>query len=670
MNLRLAILLSGCLAVGLYFLARGQEVFIPYQPPLSTEFVRISDMTHPGPMFPLRETRAEALRLRDLADQALAAGHDAQAIEALEQALINYSFEAGFYERLDFAYTRTGQWREAAEAMKAAHTVHANFVFPAWHSVSDTHALPHAVEWTEQSGLSQCSHSPSAYLDIAAPGVAIADLTGDGSLEVICLGGEAEPTRIFRQTRHGFSPVSGTALEEYLQSQGVYLFDLTHNGLPDVIVTATGDSKLYLNQGDLHFVPSTLPLPRMWGSAVAAADITGNGHIDLVVGGWVGKEIWSTPKPYHSPYYDDTKPLRERSLPNPDAPLHLLNLNVRYGVPLHILEGDGQGGFTDITAASQVNISATTLNLELIDVNGNGHLDLVVINDSMPARLLLGNGRGQFHDVTHEARFADVRAGMGLAIADFDNDGAWDFIKTHFQGEMHGVFMSDGIRDGIPRYRDGGIQSGVGTPSLPYVGWAAFAWDFDADGREDLLVINGHIRTTPHPMQLFRNRDGRFVDVSGGLPALLQEPLRGRGAAMVDINGDGYDDLLVAQNDGTLRLFKLKPTHDNHWLRIRVRVPDIDALGGVLELEDSSGLIQRRPVRTGSAFFSSQPRDFFFGTGRATPTRLTWRGRTSTRICRDLQPDTILELTASGCEEWSLPETPVWIQGLATNERR
>ena len=652
MNIRLVPLLLLCVTVGLLLLQRNRETLVPYRwhHTPAVAFLDFNDGAFP--MFDLQETVVEAQRLRDLADALFLAGRYPEAIEALEQALTTYSFLDGVYERLSFAYPRTGQWRQAREAFEAWHAQHNTIVLRDWYSANEAEGLPEVEDWTQRSGLDACTHHV-AFLetDLGAPGVAVADFSGDGHLEVICLGGTKAPTRLFRQRQGVFSAVDDTGIEELLPSQGVYVADLTNSGLPDVIVTGVGESWLYINEGNLQFRSAPLPLPRMWASAAAVADFTGNGHLDLVVGGWIGNEIWDGDEEDFETYHDmSPEAIDMRELPNPDAPLHLLNIAVRYGVPVRLLEGDGNGGFVDVTEQSGVDVSATTLNLELIDVNENGHLDLVIINDSMPARLFLGDGEGRFRDVTLQARFADVRAGMGLAIADFDGDGHWDFVKTHFQGEMHGLFMSDGFDHDVPRYRDASLGSGLGPPSLPYVGWAAFAWDFNANGKEDLLVINGHTRLTPHPMQLFSNANDRFVDVSGALPRVMQEPLRGRGAALFDLDGDGYDDLLVAQNNSSLRLFKMTPTHNNQWLRVRVRVPDIDALGGVVELVDSMGRRQRRPVRTGSTFFSSQPRDFYFGLGQSLPATLIWNGRKTQFSCTDLKAGRIVTLTPSGCE--------------------
>jgi enediyne biosynthesis protein E4 len=651
------LLMAGLLSMfvyGIYLLSASQETFLPYLPTTPVSFVLIEDSESPATLFTFDEAQAEAARLRAVADEHLAGLRYAEAIEILKQALQMYSFLDGLYERLDVAFMASGRFGEALQAMEAVHERDASIVFTTHGLKADVRGIPDVLEVTQERGLDSCKHVRKDDIDLGAPGIAVADLTGDGHLEIICLGGYGRPTRIYRLERSRFVQAVGTGVEETLRSQGVYTVDLTHNGLPDIVVTAIGESRVYLNQGNLRFRAMALPLPEMWGSALAAGDFTGNGNVDLVVGGWIGAGVWKVDEASEESsfrtYEDNSDEASERRRsPNPDAALHLLNVRVRYGVPLRLLEGDGAGGFSDITLRSGVNVEATTLNLELIDVDQDGNLDLVIINDGMPARLFLGSGQGAFHDVTHQARFADLRAGMGLAVADFDRNGHWDFVKTHFQGEMNGVFINDGHPDGVPRYRDASLESGLGVPSLPYVGWAAFAWDFDADGDEDLLIVNGHMRETPQPVQLFRNRGGSFADVSGALPHPLKEPMRGRGAALFDLTGNGYDDLLVTQNNGGVRLFEMRPRHDNRWLRVRLRVPDVDALGGVVELLDSQGRIQKRPVRTGSAFFSSQPRDYFFGLSAAKPATLIWKGRQSAFRCTDLAADTIVTITKAGC---------------------
>ena len=649
-----ALLLLACLGGG-YLLCGQQQTFLPYQPMAAQSFLVLNPEPTGNTLFDFVEARVEAGLLLSQADASIAAGDYQTAIDILQHSLQTFSYLDNIYERLQFAYTALDQWGLAREAMEASLMQKTTVRFHRWDASPRNH-LPRVVDRTASMGLASCRHESGFEMDRVSPGVAVYDLDGNGYPEVICLGGPHRPTRVYRGGASGFSKASATGLEDTHHSQGVYVADLTHNGLPDVILTAIGSTRLYLNEGNLRFRPVPLPIPEIWASAVAAGDITGNGHVDLVIGGWLARDVWEGLAEVN-PIRDDSATRESRHVPAANRPQHLLSVNPRWGVPLHVLEGDGAGGFVDITAASGVSVNATTLNLELVDVDGSGHLDLLVINDAMPSRLFLGNGQGHFRDVTHAARFADLRAGMGLAVADFFGNGEWDFVKTHFQGEMNGVFMHDGMRGGIPSYRDVALESGLGMPSLPYVSWAAFAWDFDADGQEDLLVLNGHFEGTPQPLQLFRNDQGNFSELSPALPAPLNEPLRARGAAQFDWNGNGHDDLLVAQNDGPVRLFEVQPAHDNHWLRVRVRLPDVDALGGVIEVVDSTGARQRRPVRTGSAYLSTQPRDYFFGLARGTPRTLEWKGRYSAFTCENLDVNRIVTLTEQGCEQ-SLPTAP------------
>ena len=653
MHMRYVLPLLAVACLGLYLLHARQETFLPYTPVTFSPYLTLMGEPAHRPLFDFVEARVEGLRLVDLADEHMAAGDYDDAIVSLEQAVHTFSFVDDLYERLAHAYGMTGQWRLAREAMEGD-LIYNAFAVPRPWPAEDGDAVPEMTDITQSAGLGDCRHQATGMLDNVSPGVAVFDLDGDGHPDVICLAGAHGPTRVFRGSADGFVPVFDTGLEEDLASQGVLVADFTHNGLPDVVITAIGESRLYLNKGGLRFRPISLPLPEMWASAAAAADFTGNGHVDLVVGGWLGYEIWSgfgRPGYRIGPYEKtDAASRAARLLPNPDAPLHLLNVSVRHGVPLKLLEGDGTGQFKDVTEASGVSVSATTLNLELIDLTGNGHLDLVVINDSMPSRLFLGQGDGRFEEVTHAARFADLRAGMGLAIADFNGNGHWDFFKTHFQGEMNGLFMSDGLDGGVPRYRDAALLKGVGAPSLPYVGWAAFAWDVDANGREGLLVINGHLRNTPQPMQLFKNTGQEFTDVSVSLSGDASRPIRGRGAALFDMDGDGFDDILVVQNNGSAQLLKTSPNHANHWIRVRVQLPDVDALGGTVILVDSLGRRHMRPVRTGSAYFSAQPREYYFGLGKAYPVEIIWNGRTDSFRCDQVSVESIVTLTADGCQ--------------------
>ena len=224
----------------------------------------------------------------------------------------------------------------------------------------------------------------------------------------------------------------------------------------------------------------------------------------------------------------------------------------------------------------------------VLDYNGDGLLDLFFVNgaalqDPMPPgarpdksaprfwnRLYRNNGDGTFTDVTAQAGVAGRGYGMGVAAADYDNDGRTDLYVTNLDGNI--LYHNNG--DGT--FSDVTAEAGVAGS-----GWSAGALfvDFDRDGLLDLVVSRylawdfskniwcgehkpGY-RAYCHPDQfqpvthlLFHNLGhGRFEDVTAR-SHLAQFPGKGLGVAMEDFDRDGWPDLFVANDAVPQQLFR------------------------------------------------------------------------------------------------------------------
>jgi hypothetical protein len=259
--------------------------------------------------------------------------------------------------------------------------------------------------------------------------------------------------------------------------------------------------------------------------------------------------------------------------------------------------------FRDVTAASGVNLrnesSATSQKYliesmvggaGLIDYDGDGWLDVYFVNgakleDPMAAgkapdksdprfwnRLFRNNRDGTFTDVTEKAGVRGHSYGMGVAVADYDNDGFPDLYVTNLGRNI--LYHNNG---------DGTFTDVTDKAGVAGGGWCAGAcWvDFDRDGRLDLIVARyldwdfdkniwcgdrkpGY-RAYCHPDQFkpvthlaYRNNgDGTFTDVStrSGLGAA---PGKGLGVAFNDYDRDGWPDILIANDSFAQQLFRNK----------------------------------------------------------------------------------------------------------------
>ncbi|MEO1368945.1 MAG: ASPIC/UnbV domain-containing protein, partial [Acidobacteriota bacterium] len=189
---------------------------------------------------------------------------------------------------------------------------------------------------------------------------------------------------------------------------------------------------------------------------------------------------------------------------------------------------------------------------------------------------------------------------------------------TFYRNEGDGLFL------------DRSDVSGLGPPSLPWVGFGVAAFDLELDGDVDAAVVNGHIidnielfdaeRSHRQPAQLFR-RDvtgsgkARFEEVRGALPL---EPLVGRGLVAADLDADGDEDLVLSQNGGPARVLINRAGDAGASVTVRLRstlsAPDGFGAHVIAHVGDRK---LRRDVPTAGSYFSQGPPEIVIGLGAA-----------------------------------------------------
>jgi enediyne biosynthesis protein E4 len=215
------------------------------------------------------------------------------------------------------------------------------------------------------------------------------------------------------------------------------------------------------------------------------------------------------------------------------------------------------------------------------------------------------------------------RAGMGIDAADIDNSGRPSLIVTNFAGEGISLFHNEGGG----QFLESAGQWRVRQASMSLVGWSLVCFDYDLDGLEDLLVVNGHLYDNIalfHPDQtflqkalLFHNKGGRFAETAGRAGP-LDRPMAARGAAFADIDGDGDQDLLIVENTGRPHLLRNDGGNRNNWLRVRTigSASNRDGIGAKVAAE-TGGTRQTRWVKGTAGFLSSSELTLTFGLGTA-----------------------------------------------------
>jgi enediyne biosynthesis protein E4 len=459
-------------------------------------------------------------------------------------------------------------------------------------------------------------------------GCAFLDYDRDGWLDVLLINGMDWPghqrqrstMRLYRNNRNGtFTDVTKAAgLDLELYGMGVAVGDYDNNGWPDIFISCVGQSRLFKNNGKGGFVDVTRTsgLQNHQGLSTSAlwCDYDRDGLLDLFVCNYVR---WS---------------------PEGDVFCSLDGVHKSYCTP-EAYRGDtcwlfhnrGNGTFEDVTATSGIfDSSSKSLGVAMLDYDQDGWPDLLVANDTQANKLYKNLHNGKFRDFGVEAGIAfssdgKARAGMGVAVGDFENVGRPGMAITNFDNEMIGLYRLQGNGS----FDDIAMPSGLGAASRSTLGFGCAFFDANLDGLLDLAVANGHIDETvrnirgnvgyAQPPQLFLNQGGgKFRDIGGEIGGGFETPIVGRGLAYGDFDRDGDLDLLITTNNGPGYLFRNDLSNGNRSIRFTLAgtKSNRDAIGATVRIFHS-GQTQTAMVQSGSSYLSQSELALTFGVGQA-----------------------------------------------------
>jgi enediyne biosynthesis protein E4 len=295
-----------------------------------------------------------------------------------------------------------------------------------------------------------------------------------------------------------------------------------------------------------------------------------------------------------------------------------------------VYHNDGGGRFTEVAHKIGLAAAGKGLGIALADYDQDGRIDLFVANDSMPEFLFHNEGNGTFKEVGLASGVAvdgegHTYAGMGVDFADYNNDGLPDLVVTDLANQMYALYHNLG--DGTFAYET--YPSGLGRMTTTHSGWGIRFLDCDLDGWKDLLIAQGHDLDTiqltfpnlryREPMLLAKNTGKSFIDVSAGAGSVFEQAWVGRGLAVGDIDNDGRPDAVVTTNDGPAYLLRNEtPTH-NHWLILQLigHKSNRDAIGAIVKIVTAQGS-QFATVTTAGSYLSSSDKRLHFGLGSET----------------------------------------------------
>src|SRR5438876_1649866 len=479
--------------------------------------------------------------------------------------------------------------------------------------------------------------------EIMGAGVALFDYDNDGDLDVYVIQGTTfdpsqDPRRAKFPPTPGWKPgnrlfrnlLSETGKLQFVDvteksgvghigyGMGVAVGDYDNDGFQDLYLTNFGHNVLYHNNGDGTFTDVTAQAgvddPR-WSASAAWVDYDCDGRLDLFVANYLD----FTPKGNKSCYLSTGE--RDYCTPKMYQP-----------VPARLFRNRGDGTFEDVTERAGIGAAVGPgLGVVCADFNGDGWPDIYVANDGAAAPLWINQRnstfkeRGLLSGAAYNPEGAP-QAGMGVAAADFDNDGDEDIFKTNLTSEGCNLYVNDGRGN----FYDASAEFGLLLPTFPYTGFGTEWFDYDNVGRLDLFIANGAVnrmeslRGSAYPFnqnnQLFRNEGTgkKFREMTGVAGPAFALSEVSRGAAFGDINNDGAIDIVVANNNGPARLLlnQTRSLNHNHWLLVRLEAGNGNrfAIGARVEVRLHGRSLLRR-AHTDGSYLSANDIRVQFGLG-------------------------------------------------------
>ncbi|WP_418510163.1 FG-GAP-like repeat-containing protein [Corallibacter sp.] len=410
-------------------------------------------------------------------------------------------------------------------------------------------------------------------------GISFCDFNNDG-WDDITLGTDSG-----RQIEFFSNDQDGTFTREFFltatpsaQDRQVIWVDYDNDGDKDLYIASDADgSRLYNNDGSLNFTDVTaaagLPVSNIYNWGASWGDINNDGLLDVFISN------------------------RDDSLQQPNL----------------LYQNNGDGTFTDVSTQAGIhNTSHLSFCSAFFDYNNDGWQDIYVANDKLFNENFLyhNNGDGTFTNVAAAANVNVAIDAMSTTIGDFNNDGWFDIYVSNTPINGNVFLKNNG---------DGTFSDVTNSTNTEFNGfsWGAVFLDADNDMNLDLYVsssMDGSVPSLASAAFYHNNGNETFTIPEEG----FQNDTRiSHSNAIGDIDNDGYPEIIVNNtNNANMFLWKNQGDLSNNWLKVRLSgvQSNKDGIGSVIEIS-VDGNKQYRYTLCGEGYISQNSSAEFFGVG-------------------------------------------------------